>query len=433
VGRAVMTDSVTRLLYLQPAPLFGGAERQAAEQASYLPRFGVEPTVVAGPGTAIIDWLEAERVANIVPSRNFPGRWPKQRGLGKLTLPFRIVSCGFDARAEWDRLVAERGFDVILASLPFAWFTGSLVARRHGLPIAWRAGGAYINPAQVAGMWSATHFIRPDLLICNGRAVAKTFSPVVPAPVAIVPNGVDTSVFHPGAGDASRYRPPGASAVVGFAGRLATTKRPADVIALAARLKHGRPGVRVLLAGEGTRRPEYERLARESGADNVSFLGFVADMPSFFAACDIVVLPSQEEGSSNALLEAMACRKAVVATDIPALLEQISHGETGLIYPLGDIAAFARAVETLLDEPARRESLAARAFEHARTFTAERAAERLAGLVKGLVAENAAKRRSSGRETAQTPPATPRASTALREPASSAVPYTPASNHPGSD
>ena len=53
-----------------------------------------------------LDWLEAERVANIVPSRNFPGRWPKQRGLGKLTLPFRIVRCGFDARAEWDRLVA---------------------------------------------------------------------------------------------------------------------------------------------------------------------------------------------------------------------------------------------------------------------------------------------------------------------------------------
>jgi len=428
-----MTDSVTRLLYLQPAPLFGGAERQAAEQASYLPRFGVEPTVVAGPGTAIIDWLAAARVANVVPSPNFPGLWPKHRGLAKLSLPLRIVRCGLDARAEWDRLVAERGFDVILASLPFAWFTGSLVARRHGIPIAWRAGGAYINPAQVAGMWSATHFIRPDLLICNGHAVAGTFSPVVPAPVAIVHNGVDTSVFHPTAGDRSRYRPAGASAVVGFAGRLTTTKRPEDVIALAARLERRRPGVRVLVAGEGTRRAEYERLARATGADNITFLGFVADMPAFFAACDIVVLPSREEGSSNVLLEAMACRKAVVATDIPALVEQVAHGVTGLIYPLGDVDAFASAVETLLDDAPLRESLAARALEQARAFTVERSAERLAGLLKALVAENAAQKRGSSREIAQTPPGTRRASVAAPERASSAARYIPASNHPGSD
>jgi glycosyltransferase involved in cell wall biosynthesis len=389
--------------------------------------------VVAGPGTAIIDWLEAEQVANVVASRNFPGGWPNQRGLAKLTVPFRIVHCGFHARAEWDRLVTERGFDVILASLPFAWFTGSLVARRHGLPIAWRAGGAYINPAQVAGMWSATRVIRPDLLICNGRAVQATFSPVVPAPVAIVPNGVDTSVFHPGAGDRSRYRPREASAVVGFAGRLAATKRPEDVIALAARLRHSHPGVRVLLAGEGSRRAECERLARVSGADNVTFLGFVADMPSFFAACDIIVLPSEEEGSSNALLEAMACRKPVVATDIPALVEQVAHGETGLVYPLGDIPAFARAVESLLAEPALREALAERAFEHARSLTARSSAERLAGLLKQLVVENVAKRRSSGRETARAPRVTPRASVVLPGPRSSADPYIPGSDHPSND
>jgi glycosyltransferase involved in cell wall biosynthesis len=429
----VMRDAAIRLLYLQPAPLFGGAERQAVEQASYLPRFGVEPTVVAGPGSAIIDWLRAEQVESIVASPHFPGRWLQQTGLGKLTIPFRIVRCGLDARAEWERLVVERGFDVILASLPFAWFTGSLVARRHDLPIAWRAGGAYINPAQVAGMWSATRFIRPDLLICNGLAVQATFSRVVPAPVAIVPNGVDTDVFHPGAGDPTRYRPAGARAVVGFAGRLATTKRPEDVIALAARLRHSHPGVRVLIAGEGSRRGEYERLSRDSGADNVTFLGFVADMPSFFAACDVIVLPSAEEGSSNVLLEAMACRKAIVATDIPALVEQVTHGETGLIYPLADVAAFGRAVSSLLDQPALRAALAERAFEHARSFTALRAAERLAGLLKQLVAEKTAKRRRSAPETARTPGAKHRASWGPPEPASSAVPYTPASDRPNSD
>ncbi|HEV8549604.1 MAG TPA: glycosyltransferase family 4 protein [Polyangiaceae bacterium] len=427
-----MSEAKIKLLYIQPAPLFGGAERQAAEQASILPRFGVDPTVVAGPGQAIIDWLEAEGVENVVKSGNFPGGWPKQRGLAKLGLPLRVLGCGLRARAELDGLARATRFDVIVASLPFAWFTGSLVAKAHGVPIVWRAGGAYINPAQAAGMWLATRFIRPDLLVCNGQAVKSTFAPVVPAPVAILPNGVDTSVFHPGAGDRSRFRPPGARWVVGYAGRLAVRKRPQDVIELAARLEQTRPGAHVILAGEGSKREEYAALARARGADNVSFLGYVADMPSFYAACDLVVLPSSSEGSSNAVLEAMASGLTVVATDIPPLVEQIEHGVTGLIYPLGDVSAFTRSVESLLDDESLRQAMAARAFEHAQSFTTLAAAERLASLVKELVAAHA-RQPGSSRETAAEPAATTATSRPRPEPFDSALRYIRPSDLRGSD
>jgi glycosyltransferase involved in cell wall biosynthesis len=242
-----------RVLYVQPAPLFGGAERQAVEQAAYLRDFGMEVTVVTGPGTTIIDWLEAKGVASVVPSQNFPGRWPKQKGLMKATLPFRVVRCGVEARDELERLVGSERFDVMLASLPFSWITASLVARRHGIPIAWRAGGAYINPAQAAGMWAVTRFLRPDLLICNSRAVERTFSPVIPAPVAILPNGVDTEHFRPDTGDPTRYRPLGAGLVVGYAGRVATRKRPQDVVAMAARLRRHVPLPRLNIARQRIR------------------------------------------------------------------------------------------------------------------------------------------------------------------------------------
>ncbi len=378
-----------RVLYLQPAPLFGGAERQAVEQAAALERFGIEVTVVAGPGSAIIDWLEAKSVRRVIKSANFPGGWPKQRGLLKATLPFRVLDCGLRADVELNQLVAHGRYQAILASLPFAWITGALVAHRHHLPIAWRAGGAYINPAQAAGMWALTRFLRPDLLICNGLAVARTFRPVVPAPVALLPNGVDLERFHPDASPV-RYRPAEATVVVGYAARLATRKRPQDVVAMGARLRRSVPGARVLIAGEGSRRPEYERQAQELGADNVRFLGYVSDMPAFYAACDIVVLPSSCEGSSNVLLEAMACGKAVVCSDIPPLVEQIRDHETGLIHRLGDVDGLAASVELLAVNPALRASLAARGLEVARRSSNVRAAECLAGLVRRLVAEYAA-------------------------------------------
>jgi glycosyltransferase involved in cell wall biosynthesis len=387
-----MSGSRVRLLYLQPAPLFGGAERQAAEQASYLPEFGVDVTVMAGPGQAIIEWLEAGHAGKIVRSENFPGGGPPRKGLRRVTLPYHFIELGLRARAQIKELVAEAPCDVILASLPFAWITGSVVARELGVPIAWRAGGYYLNAAQIAGMWGLTHFLRPDLLICNAKSVADTFHPLIPAPLEILPNGVDMGVFNPHAGRRARFRPPNAQVVIGFAGRLATAKRPEDVLALAARLRESTPEARVLIAGEGTRRPDYEALARELGADNVGFLGYVADMPSFYAACDIIVLPSRSEGSSNMLLEAMACGKPVVASDIPPLREQLDQEHTGLTYPLGDVEELARLVRQLIAEPNLRRELSERGLRAASRASARVSAEKLALILKRLVAEADAKR-----------------------------------------
>lgn len=395
-----MTDRRLRLLYVQPAPLFGGAERQAAEQAACLPQFGVDVTVMAGPGEAIIDWLREKGADGVVHSPNFPEAGRPRSTLRRMLLPVSFFDLGVRARAEIAELVRARSIDVILASLPFAWITSSLVARKAGIPCVWRAGGYYINPAQVAGMWSLTHFLRPDLLICNGKAVERTFHPLIPAPVEQLPNGVDTSVFNPRRGRPELFRPAGARFVIGFAGRLATTKRPEDVIRLARSLRDSHPDARVLLAGEGSRRPVYERLARAVGADNVTFLGYVADMPSFYAACDLIVLPSMTEGSSNMLLEAMACGRPVVASDIPPLREQLEHEVTGLLFPVGDVAELTRAVRRLLSEPALRQKLAAQGQALAERTTIRASAERLAQILWRLVDATGA---TPARERARAP------------------------------
>lgn len=380
-----MASSRIRALYLQPAPLFGGAERQAAEQASFLPGLGVDVVVVGGPGRVIDEWLQQAPMAKFVHSPNFPGGWPRQEGLAKLTVPFRYVQCGFRSRAEITQAVRGEHFDVVIASLPFSWIVGSLVAKREGIPIVWRAGGARINALQRSSLWAVTRFMRPDLLLVNGEAVRRTFQPLVPAPVQVLPNGVDAAVFNERAGDPSRFRPPGSRFVVGYAGRMAPSKRPGDVIELARRLSILLPGTRVLLAGEGSHRRYYEQMARDSGATNVEFPGFVSDMPSFYAACDVLVLPSQSEGCSNFLQEAMMSEKPVVAAGIAPLLELVEHEQTGLVYPLGDVAALTRAVIRLLAQPALASQLVRRAKDRVRERTALVAATRLSALLRGLV------------------------------------------------
>jgi glycosyltransferase involved in cell wall biosynthesis len=230
------------------------------------------------------------------------------------------------------------------------------------------------------------------LLICSSEMVRRSFAGLVPAPRLAVLKGVDTDRCHPGAGVPGPLRPAGADGVVGFAGRLVARKGIETLLAVAARMARARPGLRFLIAGDGDRRHQFERQARAIGAaGNTRFLGFVPDMRSFYAACDVFVLPSHSEGASMVVLEAMAMGCAVVVSDIPSLRELVGPGEHGEVVPPGDADALALALERHCDDPDRRRALGAAAVARARArFGAAAVASRIARLL-----EDVAKRRQA--------------------------------------
>lgn len=351
----------------------------------FLPELGVDTVLVGGPGRIIDGWVRRAPLGRFVHSPNFPGRWASARGLTRLTVPWRYMVTGWRARREFQRIVEREQIDVIVASLPFAWIVGTLVARKAGIPIVWRAGGIQVPLWQRIGLRLLTRFLRPDVLVCNGEAVRRVFEPLVRAPVVVFPNGVNTEKFHPSAGEMERYRPPGARSVVGFAGRLVRSKHPEAVIALAERLREVLPDAHVLVAGDGPERDRSEKKARSLGLENVCFLGFVEDMSSFYAACDVIVLPSETEGCSNVILEAMMSERAVVCADIPPVREFVKHGETGLVYSEGDTDALTDLVREILLRNDARKELARAGRASAQGFTAPVAARRLAELLRGLV------------------------------------------------
>jgi len=210
------------------------------------------------------------------------------------------------------------------------------------------------------------------------------FAPLIPAPAVVVPNGVDVERFDPRTAAPAWFRPPGAKVVIGFGARLAPQKRPEDVIRAAALLAPAYPEAAFVIAGEGSRRAEYEELARSLGVANaVRFVGYVPDMRSFYASVDIVVLPSRSEGCPNVVLESMAMRRALVVSDSAGSREVVTNGVNGLMFPVGDVGALANQLKRLLDDPTLRTTLARRGYERAiRSFGAQASATRLAGVLR---------------------------------------------------
>ncbi|MGH7378352.1 MAG: glycosyltransferase, partial [Candidatus Methylomirabilales bacterium] len=124
-----------------------------------------------------------------------------------------------------------------------------------------------------------------------------------------------------------------------------------------------------LLVGDGPLRQEFEARVQAMGlGPSVRFLGTHQDAPALIALMNLVVHPSLEEGFSNAILEAMAAGKPVVATAVGGNPEAMIHGETGLLIPPGDSQALTEAMLWLLEHPRE----AARFGEAGRRRVAER-------------------------------------------------------------
>jgi glycosyltransferase involved in cell wall biosynthesis len=121
----------------------------------------------------------------------------------------------------------------------------------------------------------------------------------------------------------------------------------------------------------------------------VTFLGWVAnaELPPYYRAATVSVIPSLEEGFGIPAAEAMGCETAVVASDAGGLPEVVQHGVTGLVVPRGDSAALAEAIGALLADPERRAAMGRAGRERAlRLFDWDRSAEQFEGIYGEVMA-----------------------------------------------
>lgn len=190
---------------------------------------------------------------------------------------------------------------------------------------------------------------------------------------SLIANGVDTDTFTPAQG--VRAVPgcpfePGRHWLVGTVGRLQTVKnQPLLARAFVRALQDNpvmRDAARLVIVGEGPLRAEVGRVLAEAGMGDLAWLpGARDDVPEVLRALDLFVLPSQAEGTSCTLQEAMASGLPVVATAVGGTPDLVQEGVTGHLVPPDDEQALAAAIARAFSDPgtAARQGQAGR--EHA--------------------------------------------------------------------
>jgi glycosyltransferase involved in cell wall biosynthesis len=206
-------------------------------------------------------------------------------------------------------------------------------------------------------------------------------------PIFRVPYAVDNDFFQRRAAEAIAGREAlraeltleSGRPVILFASKLQERKRCADLVTAHGLLRRLRPYL--LVVGDGEERQRLEQQA--AGDPDIRFLGFrnQTELPRYFDLCDVFVLPSRHEPWGLVVNEAMnAGRAVVVSDDVGCQHDLVREGETGAVFPVGDVAALAAALDRVLDRPgtAARMGAAARAHIDRHSFEQDMAGLRQA-------------------------------------------------------
>lgn len=282
---------------------------------------------------------------------------------------------------------------------PDLWFTyhvyykapdwlGPSVSEALGIPYV--IAEASHAPKRAGGPWSighdaATAAIRAaDRIVGINRANAPCVLPLLDDPARLIPLPpfLDTASFA--ATQAEKI-------TVGRAPSLITVAmmREGDKLASYRVLRDTLAGLsarpwQISIIGDGPARTKIEAMMAPLGPDRVRFLGQKApeEMPALLAAADIFVWPAINEAYGMAILEAQAAGIPVIAGDAGGVSEIVEHGATGLLAPMGDASTLSAALDGLLTDPGRRESMAHSAREKVRTqHSLEMAARQLDEIV----------------------------------------------------
>jgi glycosyltransferase involved in cell wall biosynthesis len=173
--------------------------------------------------------------------------------------------------------------------------------------------------------------------------------------IKVIYNGVDLALID----SVQPIRSfPSNSFVVGRTSRFGQGQNLGLLIQAVARLRDNHSNIRLVLVGGDSPLPgaipvenDLRELTRNLGVEElVNFQGFVEDPIPTIKGFDLATCVSNDEGIPNSLLEAMACGRPVISTDVGAIGEFLVNEENGLLIPAGDLDALCNAIERLMDD-----------------------------------------------------------------------------------
>jgi glycosyltransferase involved in cell wall biosynthesis len=358
----------------------GGAERTLVELVTRVDRNRIDPVVYC-----LKPRPEADEASCL----------PRLREAG-------VVVHFLNARRSWGvlwliqrlrRLLADQGPDLVQTFLFHANLAGRIAARRAGV-------GRVVAGIRVAERHCRWHLWVDRLTaglvdrhVCVSQAVARFSADrggLPPDRLVVIPNGIDTGAYPTSRlVDLDSCGIRAGRRLVTYVGRLDRQKGLRWLVEAAPRWLGRLPDCDLLLVGKGPDRPALERLCEELGISNrVRFAGWRGDVPAILAASAVLVLPSRWEGMPNVVLEAMASRLPVLATDVEGVRELLASEADPQTVQYGDTEAFVEKLVALMSDAALARRLGQRNRLRVETeFTLGRMAGAYQDLWESLVAD----------------------------------------------
>lgn len=356
----------------------GGAERALVDLATRLDRRRFAPVVYClGPRPIVED-------ASCVPPLETEGIGVHfLQGRGKRDLPRVVHQLG--------RLLVQHQTDLVQSFLFHANLAARLAARRarvrpvlSGIRVAEREQRWHLWADRLTSRWV-------DRYVCVSRSVAEFSTHEAGLPedkMVVIPNGINAAAY-PAARPASLESlgiPPDRRLVT-YIGRLEPQKGLPWLLTTAADWLQRKSDCDLLLVGQGPERPELEQQVVSADlAHRIHFAGWRADVPEILAASHVLVLPSRWEGMPNVVMQAMASRLPVVATDVEGVRELLGPDADAQTVPYGDSSALSQRICGLLEDPGWAGELGRRNRSRVeKEFTIQRAVEAYQDLWESLV------------------------------------------------
>lgn len=265
------------------------------------------------------------------------------------------------------RYLREHHPALLHLQLEFSVILGSLAARLRGIP-AVATLHTLDNPQERRAYWRYRLSLFALKHWCN-RVIAVSESTrqhhlrdgnITPKKIITLYNGIDLSAFEerPPAFCQEKRRELGLKPNSVVAVTVAVLREPKGIqymLQAMSELRERHPNLQYLVVGEGEYGPALRQQAEGLQlGERVVFAGQRKDIPEILSACDFFVLPTLTEALPTVLMEAMAARKAILASDVGGVPEMVEDGRNGKLLPPGDVPALIAACGELAENPSLR-------------------------------------------------------------------------------
>jgi glycosyltransferase involved in cell wall biosynthesis len=275
-----------------------------------------------------------------------------------------------DTLVDWFELIVEEHhrnpFEVVHAYfLTQAGFVATYAGKYLDLPSVVSIRGndverAAFDPARFSHLIYALK--NASAVTTNASELMKKAKALIDREVVLIPNGIDTELFRPMERNEILAEALGISKeekVIGFVGELREKKGLTTLLRAYTKINEVQSSA-LLIIGDvraGEDKKQFDELYSSIPNGKINITGYVSnhDLPSYYSVMDVLVHPSLRDGMPNALLEAMACEKPIVATPVGGVTELVKDCDNGRIVPVNDVNSLTTIIlEILSDKSAQK-------------------------------------------------------------------------------